>query len=41
MNKKENLEYINKKIDMLIAQGKEKSAEYKRLVKLHYLIFKG
>jgi hypothetical protein len=38
MNRAETLKKLNKKIDELIIKGKENTAEYKRLCKLHLAI---
>jgi len=38
MNKQETIKQLNKQIDKMIFEGKDKTPEYKRLTKLHYLI---
>ena len=38
MTKTKTLQIINQKIDKLIINGKTKTKEYKRLIKLHYLL---
>jgi hypothetical protein len=35
MNKKENIKILNRQIDKLIIQGKDKTPEYTRLCKMH------
>jgi hypothetical protein len=36
MNKTKTIKLLNEKIDLLIIEGKQKTAEYKRLTKIHY-----
>jgi hypothetical protein len=36
MSKQKALSFINAKIDRLIIDGKTQTAEYKRLIRLHY-----
>ncbi len=36
MNKNETIKALNIKIDKMIIDGKTKTAEYKRLCRLHY-----
>ncbi len=40
MNKTQALKKLNNLIDQIIIQGNTKSAEYKRLCRLHYSIVK-
>jgi len=36
MNKTETIKELNRLIDLLIIKGRQKTAEYRRLTKLHY-----
>jgi len=36
MSKAKTIKLLNEKIDLLLIEGKQRTAEYRRLTKLHY-----
>jgi hypothetical protein len=40
MSKTKLIKILNEKIDLLIIAGKQRTAEYRRLTKLHYKLIK-